>query len=142
MAKTECIPPCESWSSDLRLGSQLAWLYSMSSQSTVCSNDWKQIEAICLGRLPSAWNTACKLTAEPSVCYMLMMKDEKYIILHCDSFCTVQLETERYESPQREYITHSPQTDERRIFSLPTSTITPCIPPTRTPSLVHKLYCT
>lgn len=108
MAKTEYILLWESWSFDLRLGSWLAWLYSMSSQSTMCSNDWKQIDTIRLGKLPSAWNTGFKLTAKPSMCYVIMMKVKNYIIFHCDSFCAVQLETESYESSQREHITHSP----------------------------------
>ena len=79
----------------------------MSSQSTMCSNDWKQIDTICLGKLPSAWNAGFELTAKLSVCYVITMKVKNYIIFHCDSFGAVQLETESYESSLRECITHS-----------------------------------
>lgn len=48
----ESSPLCESWSFDLRLGSRLVWLYSMSSQSTVRCNDWQQIDTICLAKAP------------------------------------------------------------------------------------------
>lgn len=90
----------------------------------MCSNDGEQIDTICLGRLPSSLKQSLSLQLSPPCVCMFKMKVKKYLIFHCDSFCTVQLEVQRYESRLCEYITHFAWRDERRILKLPTTTIT------------------
>ena len=44
----------------------------------MCSNDWEQIDTICLGKLPSVWNSGFKLTTKPWMCDVITKKVKNY----------------------------------------------------------------